>query len=150
MTESNGFNREDLEILLPIFRTSVGEHIATVRRSLQTIRRAPDDAGALTELHRAAHSVKGAALQLGFVHIGVLARAMETLAVASRERVGGVSSECGALFACGADCLERYLQALDRPGDCPSADGELLTRMTAMTARLAAETAGTGNAGAHS
>jgi chemotaxis protein histidine kinase CheA len=149
MTDPNGFSREDLQILLPIFRTSAGEHIATVRRSLQTISRAPEDDAALVELHRAAHSIKGASLQLGFIHMGILAQAMEALAAASRARLGGVPCECVALYARGADCLERYVKALDHPEECPSADGGLLSQMTAMTARLAAETAGTGNAGAH-
>ena len=147
MTETSDFSREDLDILLPIFRASTGEQIASVRQALQTLRRAPDDAEALVVLHRAVHSIKGASLQLGFVHIGVLARAMEGLAVASRERAAGVPSECAALFASGADLLERYLEALDRPSECPNADGALLNQIVAMTERKTAEAAGTGRAG---
>jgi chemotaxis protein histidine kinase CheA len=149
MTDPNGFSREDLEVLLPIYRSSAGEYIESVRRALETVRVAPEDVEAAAVLHRSAHSLKGASLQLGFVHVGILAQAMEALARAGRACEGGIPAECIELFARGADCLEGYLQALDSPMECPDADGRLLSELEAMTARLTAETAGTGSAGTH-
>jgi two-component system, chemotaxis family, sensor kinase CheA len=147
MTDPNGFSPDDLEILLPIYRSSASEYIESARRALETVRVAPEDAEAAAVLHRAAHSLKGASLQLGFVHVGILAQAMEALARVGRTCEGGIPTECIELFVRGADCLEGYLRALDSPTECPDADGRLLSELEAMTARLSAETAGTGSAG---
>jgi two-component system chemotaxis sensor kinase CheA len=138
MPVPSDFTPEDLAVLLPFFRASGAERIAGMRHTLGRLEQVPDDTEALTTLHRAAHSLKGAALQLGFARIGMLARAMETAAAASRTQSNGMPADALPLFARCADRLEIYLQDLDADDDASDTGEDLLGELEAMTARLAA------------
>jgi len=149
MHDSGAFTPEDMQVLLPLFRTSGDEYIATMRQNLETLGQPKRRGEGLTSFHRAAHSLKGAALQLGFVHIGTLAQAMEVVAGQARTWEGELPPECAELFARGADCLECYLDALEDPGECDRADGDLLHELEVLAVRLSQRHPATGSAGVH-
>jgi chemotaxis protein histidine kinase CheA len=148
MHDSGAFSPEEMQVLLPLFRTSGDEYIGTMRRVLGTLGQPGERGEALTLFHRAAHSLKGAALQLGFVHIGILAQAMEAVASHARTWEGPLPPECAELFARGADCLEGYLDALEDPDECDRADGDLLHELQVLGAHLSQGHPATGSAGA--
>lgn len=137
---------EDLEILMPIFRASGEQRVAELRRTLDILRRAPDDSEALTLLHRAAHSLKGASLQLGLVRIGTLARGMEVAANASATRPGGIPSDALQLLALCTDWLECQLRGVEVPDDAPDAAEDLLSALESLNARLILEREARGGA----
>jgi chemotaxis protein histidine kinase CheA len=136
MSDPGMFTQEDMAVLLPLFQGSGAEYVAAIRQAVRSLESGPADDEALAAMHRAAHSVKGAALQLGFVHIGTIARAMEALAAAARGRTDAPASGWLPLITCGADRLERDLRALTASGPCPEPDGELLRELQAAAARL--------------
>jgi chemotaxis protein histidine kinase CheA len=137
---------EDLEILMPIFRASGEQRIAELRHTLDTLGRVPDDPEALTLLHRAAHSLKGASLQLGLVRIGTLARAMEAAASASQTCPGGMPADALPLLALCADWLECQLHGAEVLDGVPDAAEGLQSALESLTSRLILEREARGGA----
>lgn len=137
---------EDLEILMPIFRASGEQRISELRRTLDILGRDPDDAEALTLFHRAAHSLKGASLQLGLVKVGTLARAMEAAATASATCPGGMPVDALPLMALCTDWLECQLRGAEVLDGVPDAAEGLLSALESLTTRLILEREARGGA----
>jgi len=146
MFDAGDMSPEDLEVLMPIFRASGEQRIVELRRTLEILGRAPDDEEALTLLHRAAHSLKGASLQLGLVRIGTLARAMEAAATASRSCPGGMPVDALPLLALCTDWLECQLRGEETPGGAPDATEGLMSALESLTSRLILEREARGGA----
>lgn len=146
MLDPGDMTPEDLEILMPIFRASGEQRIVELRRTLDALSRAPDDAEALTLLHRAAHSLKGASLQLGLVRVGTLARAMEAAATASATCPGGMPFDALPLLARCTDWLECQLRGGEALGGDPDAADGLLSALESLTTRLILEREARGGA----
>lgn len=72
MASKLGFGLEDFVELVRLLITTSQSELLTVEKELA--------AGSSTGVSRAAHSIKGAAGNLGFMHVADLAREMETLA----------------------------------------------------------------------
>ncbi len=77
---SNGFSAEEMVILRKLFFDSANQYLDTFIEELSKIENGDTSEDVLDTLHRSIHSLKGAAMQLGFLPIGSLSLAMEVLA----------------------------------------------------------------------
>lgn len=114
MTSDNGLTAEDMQILRPLFVTSGRSYVATLREGLLLLGNGRTERVTFTAMHRAAHSLKGAAMQIGFLGVGTLARLIE-------EAIAGISEvpaplpgetlaaleESTSLLSAGLDAVER-------------------------------------------
>ncbi len=72
--------------ILQDFVAEAEERFLSIENQLVTLERHPQDAQALAELFRAAHSLKGTCSFLGFRRLAAIAHAAEDLLMAARER----------------------------------------------------------------
>ncbi len=77
MAGKDSFTPEEWAIVRPVFLQSVRGHLDTIRTGLTIWTTGGASPERLRELHRSMHSLKGAALQLGFEHLGETARLLE-------------------------------------------------------------------------
>ncbi len=139
MQEINGFSEEDMAILGPLFIQSSREYLTEFRMALKNLDTPDDDDSTREILHRAVHSLKGAALQLGIVHIGQLALAVEGVAKALRYSSLPLDPDGRDLMSESADRLEAFIAGFeneDSPQDPPA---DLLSQLEALSSRFAAE-----------
>lgn len=141
MTPESDFSSEEMEVLREIFLASSSEYLARAGTVLEAWTVAGIEEPRLKDLHRAIHSVKGAALQLGYLPIGTLARSVELVllaALAGRpagwDRREAVAQGCAALGA--------QVEALRARAELAPPDPELLDRL----AQLAGGTGAAGRA----
>jgi len=92
--------------LLALFRDEVDGQVQTLTRGLLTLEQNPGDGDALTELMRAAHSIKGAARMVGVTPAVTLAHAMEDCFVASQEGRLGLQDADTDLLLQATDALK--------------------------------------------
>lgn len=144
------FTPEELQVLRPLFLTSSREHLRDFDRALEILGGDPRDEGALESLHRSIHSVKGAALQLGILSIGSLAKAMEAVAKAVRQAGRALREDAARLLAESRQVLGAGLDAFERGEEVPVPPAGLLARLdsAAAAAASAPDSAGGGERGA--
>ncbi len=139
MQEMNGFSEEDMAVLGPLFIQSSREYLTEFRTAMERIDRSDEDDSTRETLHRAVHSLKGAALQLGIVHIGQLALAVEGVAKALRYCSQELDPQGRDLMSQSADRLEGFIAGFeneDPPQDPPA---DLLSQLEALSCRFAAD-----------
>jgi len=85
MQDVNGFSAEEMAMLLPLFTQSSSEYLGQFRAALGKVAAGMDEDPDREVLQRSVHSLKGAALQLGILHVGQLALAVEAVAKALRD-----------------------------------------------------------------
>ena len=113
MPDIEGLRPEDLEIVIPIFISSGRDYVSHFRELLEkagTNELAADEREAW---HRMIHSLKGASLQLGFMHIGDLAKAIEGIVKVVHQQGLVLSPEALGLLARAADQLGAHLDDLE-------------------------------------
>jgi chemotaxis protein histidine kinase CheA len=123
------FTAEELQILRPLFVSSAREHLEAFAGALRDLGGTPHDQEQLELLQRSVHSVKGAAFQLGAVHIGALAKAMEDVAKGARQAGCAPGEAESGLLAEGRQMLLAYLAAFERGEEDPEAPADLLGRL---------------------
>jgi two-component system sensor histidine kinase and response regulator WspE len=124
MAAKSGQDFTDLA-MLDLFRAEVDAHSQTLNEGLLALEKAPDSAGPIEALMRAAHSIKGAARIVGIDPCARLAHAMEDCLVAAQE--GRLT-----LGAAAIDVLLRCADAvvqIARPGDWAAANAAALDRL---------------------
>ncbi|MBM3316847.1 MAG: Hpt domain-containing protein [Candidatus Eisenbacteria bacterium] len=82
MTLENSFSPEEMEVLRGIFLSSSNQCLDAMRGILDAWPEGGPGEERLKQFHRAAHSVKGAAMQIGYLPIGELARELERAVLA--------------------------------------------------------------------
>ena len=142
------FTEEELQVLRPLFTSSNRDHLEAFGQALSGLERDPNDPAQLELLHRSIHSVKGAAFQLGIIHIGALARAMEEVAKAARLAARAPAGEESRLLAESRQLLLTYLDAFERREEVPAPPAGLLARLQA-AARAPGEDGEHGEHGEH-
>lgn len=127
----NGFTAEEMRVLLPLFLDSGREYVVQLREGLLRLRNLPSDEQTLRVMHRAVHSLKGAALQLGFAEIGHLASCIEDALEGIQE---GDRAAAGVVDAVdeGARALTEQLDAAESEIAPRGASPDLLDRLTAI------------------
>ena len=135
MSASHGLSDDEMDLLRPIFVATGREHVANLKKSLEELHREPANSGTWETLHRAVHSLKGASLQIGFLHIGELARCMERVVISLREAPQGAPAGWEALLRRGAEQLGAYLETIDG-GPQVAPDPDLVSAMEALQEAL--------------
>ncbi|MBD3237528.1 MAG: hypothetical protein GF330_12550 [Candidatus Eisenbacteria bacterium] len=126
----NGFTAEEMEVLLPIFLDSGREYVVQLREGSLRLRNLQADGDSLGAMHRAVHSLKGAALQIGFDEIGTLASSIEDL-IEHLQTLERVPPESIDLIDEGAATLTEQLDAVEARTPRALPDG-LLERLQAL------------------
>jgi chemosensory pili system protein ChpA (sensor histidine kinase/response regulator) len=119
------WDAETAAMLQSIFKEEAQEHLANMESCLERLREDIQDAGAVNELFRAAHTLKGAASTVGLAQIGQAAHKLEN-------RFEDVRSGKRCLDERGLDvCLEAtaVLDEMAACGGCPSTLQKLTSKM---------------------
>ncbi len=124
------FTAEELQVLRPLFVGSAREHLEAFAGALGDLSRDPGNQEKLELLQRSIHSVKGAALQMGVLHVGALAKSMEEVAKAARQAGRAPAAREAGVLAESRQKLLAYLVAFERGEDAPEPPAELLGRLS--------------------
>jgi two-component system chemotaxis sensor kinase CheA len=81
----------DRDGLVRLFLEEAGEGLASMEQALVALEQSPDDADAVQSLFRAAHTLKGNALSLGYTDLAALTHGLED--VLDRLRSGAIDAE---------------------------------------------------------
>lgn len=135
MTAPHGLSDDEMDLLRPIFLSAGRDHVANLKQALGQLHQVPADKQAWEMLHRAVHSLKGASLQIGFLHIGELARCMEQVVLQLREAPEQAPAGWESLILRGAEQLGAYLEMID-DGPQVAPDSELIHAIEALQATL--------------
>ena len=130
MDTDSPFTEEEMAMLRPVFIASGREHLVTMAQLQPELTAAVPDGEALKRFHRAIHSLKGAALQMGFLQIGGLARMLERLVLVLQ---GGLPDDQGqweTLLQRGSELLEASLTATEQQAEF-TPEGALMTDLEA-------------------
>lgn len=131
--DRNGFTPEEMAVVRNIFATSSAEYLSAFNESLSSIKALQYDDTVFEPLHRSVHSLKGAAMQLGFLPVGNLALAMET--VIKKIRVCDVATvdfgEAIALFEAGERKLQEYVCLIKDDEELEETATELISQLEA-------------------
>jgi chemosensory pili system protein ChpA (sensor histidine kinase/response regulator) len=101
--------------ILGYFIEEAQEHLTTIEESLMNLQQVVNDPEAMSEMFRAAHSVKGGAAMLGLHSIQHTAHKLEDYFKVLREHPITVDSTLENLFLQGVDALRELLDELQGP-----------------------------------
>ncbi len=101
--------------ILGYFIEEAQEHLTTIEESLMNLQQVVNDPEAMSEMFRAAHSVKGGAAMLGLHSIQHTAHKLEDYFKILREHPIQVDSTLENLFLQGFDALRELLDELQGP-----------------------------------
>jgi two-component system, chemotaxis family, sensor histidine kinase and response regulator WspE len=133
--------------LLDLFRMEVETQSAVLTTGLLDLEKQSDSAQSLTELMRAAHSLKGAARIIGRTAAVRVAHAMEECFVAAQKRSASLSSHLVDSLLSGVDLMNRIAEVSDETfesweaGKRKEIDGflESLTSLAAAVGNVSAD-----------
>lgn len=101
--------------ILGYFIEEAQEHLMTIEESLMNLQRVVDDPESMSEMFRAAHSVKGGAAMLGIYSIQRTAHKLEDYFKILKEHPIKVDNTLEDLFLQGFDTLRELLDELQSP-----------------------------------
>ncbi|MCK4414640.1 MAG: Hpt domain-containing protein [Candidatus Eisenbacteria sp.] len=128
MDANSPFTEQEMAMLRPVFLTSGREHLETMGRLQGELPGLVPDGDALKQFHRAIHSLKGAALQMGFLQIGGLAGLLERVVLVLQESMPDDDGRWQTLLQQGHTALDTALTATEQEtGFTPA--GELVTEL---------------------
>lgn len=128
--DNNGLTAEDLELLLPIFVESGRDYLAAFKNGMQLLDTGGADAECLKSMHRAMHSLKGAALQIGFEPIADLSRSLEDV-IAILMRQAPLPPQTSALVVEAVRILYLQIEDVERRRAPQASPPELLASLAA-------------------
>ncbi len=131
MPGPNDFTEEEMQVLRPLFISSVRDYLATCKAKLAAIQDGDRGADQVEALHRGLHSIKGAAFQLGVVHVGALAKAMEAVVKQARQMGRAPAPEALAPLTEGLERLEDYIAAFEDGREPVEPPADLTSRLEA-------------------
>jgi len=97
-----------LKELMATFQAELGEHLSTLNKGLLSLERNPTSDGhasLLTDIFRAAHSIKGAARAVSLKDIETIAHHIEDVLVKAREGVLSLTPHCFDTLLAAADAI---------------------------------------------
>ncbi len=101
--------------ILGYFIEEAQEHLTTIENSLMNLQGVVDDPEAMSEMFRAAHSVKGGAAMLGLFSIQQISHKLEDYFKVLKENPIRVDETLESLFLQGFDALRELLDELQSP-----------------------------------
>ncbi len=101
--------------ILGYFIEEAQEHLTTIENSLMNLQGVVDDPEAMSEMFRAAHSVKGGAAMLGLYSIQQISHKLEDYFKVLKEHPVRVDDTLESLFLQGFDALRELLDELQSP-----------------------------------
>ena len=114
----------DTSQYLDIFIDETKEHIQTLSDQIMVLEKEPDDSDAITEIFRAAHSLKGMAGTMGFKRMQRLTHDMEDVFSAVREGKMKVNDSLVDVLFRGLDAVQEYLDNIQETSDEGENDNE--------------------------
>jgi two-component system chemotaxis sensor kinase CheA len=93
-----------------LFLAEAHEHLATMNRLLLHLERDPDDRGAIDELFRAVHTLKGTSAAMGYAGVSGMAHAVEHTLEGVRAGRALMHAELVDTMLVAADALEREME----------------------------------------
>ncbi len=99
----------DMSEFRDLFSAEAREHLETMNAALLALEQHPDNDEALTDLFRAAHSLKGISVTMGYDGLARLAHAMEDRLDALRQGEEALSPELADRLFQGVDALQTLL-----------------------------------------
>ena len=135
MSARSEFGPEEMAVLRPIFMKSAREHLASITRISGELSETGADDRALETLHRSIHSLKGAALQIGFVHVGQTAKLIEQVVLHARALGANAPAGWLALVKRGAPVLSGLLDAIEADASRET-DADLLHALEGWLAQI--------------
>jgi chemosensory pili system protein ChpA (sensor histidine kinase/response regulator) len=141
MPSDLSFSPEEMEVLRQIFLGSSQEYVTTIRGALAAFEQGSGAGERLPELHRAIHSIKGAAFQIGFAPIGMLAKAMESVVIALQGDAGALEPAWVSVLQRGLAAIEASLEALRENRELPAPDQALLSALAACSGEAGSSSA---------
>lgn len=125
--------------LIAMFKTETGEHLTTIHRGLRTLEsNSSADAGkqVMEEVHRAAHSLKGAARTVGLVDIETAGKYLERLFLLVRNGQMLLTPQLAGILHDCADILDQLISTLDEQGALQGDALEIVHRLEAAELKL--------------
>jgi len=116
---------------IDIFLDESREALQSLNTSTLALERDPSDAGALAEVFRVAHTLKGMSATMGFQSMAQLTHRMEDVLTLVKDGAIGVSGETTDVLLQCLDALERMVDQIAGGGEGEPAD-ELLARLAAL------------------
>ena len=121
----------DLAKYRALFLEEATEHLAEMSRALLVLEKNCDDAGAIDEVFRMAHSVKGMAASLEMDAITELAHALEDVMDTFRTAGQVDAAEGVPLLFAAMDALERMVGTVRETSGMPEPDPEIVGKLAA-------------------
>jgi two-component system chemotaxis sensor kinase CheA len=126
--------------LISVFKIESEEHIQTIKTGLGEIENSSPEGASLDNIlervHRAAHSLKGAARTIGLTDIEPVCQAMESIfSVYKRKRIAP-ASEITVLMQQAVDQLGKMLLSIDEQGQVAGDKSKLVHLMDEMNKQL--------------
>jgi two-component system, chemotaxis family, sensor kinase CheA len=112
----------DLNDVLATFLIESEECLESMETSLLQLEEHPDSAPAIDEIFRAAHTIKGNSISLGFRELGTFAHAIEELLDRVRTRDLRVESSHITVLLGAVDAIRKWIPRLRLEEDCPFDD----------------------------
>jgi chemotaxis protein histidine kinase CheA len=129
MPDASEFSSDEMRVLRRLFVTSGRDYLIRFRGALESMTREAASDETLELFHRSIHSLKGAALQLGLLHVGTLAKEMEGVAKAVRETQAALPDDGVALLTEGMVRLTDYLIDVEKETETAEPPADLLRRL---------------------
>jgi len=143
MSAESDFSAEEMQVLRPLFLSSSDGYLKEIRRILAlAAKRGALAADTLQTLHRAIHSLKGSAFQIGLAPIGDVAKVMEQVVLGLQVAGDGDPRVWTAALERGVAQLEANYEALRTEAELPPPDPALLAQLTQLAADLDAQGGG--------
>ena len=116
--------------LISVFKIESNEHLNAIKNGLDEIENSSTDGNALVEViegvHRAAHSLKGAARTIGLTDIEPICQSLESVfSIYKRKKIAPVS-EMTVLIQQAVDQLNKILSLIDDQGTAEGDKSELI------------------------
>jgi len=112
------FLPEEFEEILNIFREEGEEQVQKLNQNLLRLEADPKDSGAISELFREAHSIKGAARMIGLTDIQAVAHKLEDIFGLARDEKLVINAQITDILCKSVDCIasiiEKQVQCRDR------------------------------------
>jgi two-component system chemotaxis sensor kinase CheA len=107
----------DVSQYLTIFLDETKEHLQALNEQLLVLEKEPDNEETISEIFRAAHSLKGMAGTMGYKNMQHLTHEWESLFMEVRDGKITIKPEMVDVLFRGLDCLEKYLENIQTTND---------------------------------
>ncbi len=104
------FLPEEFEEILNIFREEGEEQVQKLNQNLLRLEANPKDSGAISELFREAHSIKGAARMIGLNDIQAVAHKLEDIFGLARDEKLIINAHIVDILCKSVDCIASIIE----------------------------------------